>query len=208
MLSHQLNQNVIDGEKTIIQNPTEAQRKEHDKFDFEMHEVYAIDVLISSGEGHGREKDAKISIYKKTDETYMLKMKNSREFFTAVNKKYHSMPFNLRNFESETKAKMGVVECVTHKLVVPFQVLYEKEGEHVAQFKFTVLLMPNGPHRITGLPFEEELFSSEHSVKDADIQKLLKTSANPKSAKKKKKAAEKAVDAAPPTLIERKLPPH
>jgi hypothetical protein len=31
-------------------------------------------------------------------------------------------------------------------------------------------MMPNGPHRITGMPFEEELFSSEHSVKDADIQ--------------------------------------
>merc|ERR1712018_996266 len=103
------------------------------------------------------------------------------------------MPFNLRSLDCETKAKMGVVECVTHKLVVPFQVLYEKESEVVAQFKFTVLLMPNGPHRITGLPFEEELFSSEHSIKDADIQKLLKTSANPKSAKKKKKAAEKAV---------------
>ena len=131
MLSHQLNQNVIDGEKTIIQNPTEAQRKEHEKFDFEMHEVYAIDVLISSGEGHGKEKDAKISIYKKTDETYMLKMKNSREFFTAVNKKFGPMPFNLRSFESETKAKMGVVECVTHKLVVPFQVLYEKEGKTI-----------------------------------------------------------------------------
>lgn len=205
MLSHQLFQNVIDGEKTIIQNPTEAQRKEHEKFDFELHEVFAIDVLISTGEGHGREKDAKVSIYKKTYETYMLKMKNSREFFTAVNKKFGPMPFNLRNFESETKAKMGVVECVTHKLVVPFQVLYEKEGEYVAQFKFTVLLMPNGPHRITGLPFEEELYSSEHSVKDTDIQKLLKTSANPKSAKKKKKAAEKAVAAetdAPPALVE------
>merc|ERR1719266_1118407 len=193
MLSHQLKQNKIDGEKTIIQNPSEAQRKEHDKFDFELHEVYAIDVLISTGEGQGKEKDAKITIYKKTDETYMLKMKNSREFYSTVTKKYGSMPFNLRSFESETKAKMGVVECVTHKLVVPFQVLYEKEGECVAQFKFTVLLMPNGPHRITGLPFEDELFSSEHSVKDADIQKLLKTSANPKSAKKKKKAAEKAV---------------
>jgi len=205
MLSHQLNQNVIDGEKTIIQNPTEAQRKEHDKFDFELHEVYAIDVLISSGEGHGREKDARVSIYKKTDETYMLKMKNSREFFTAVNKKFGPMPFNLRSLDSETKAKMGVVECVTHKLVVPFQVLYEKESEVVAQFKFTVLLMPNGPHRITGLPFEEELYSSEHSVKDADIQKLLKTSANPKAAKKKKKAAEKAVASeseGAPTLVE------
>ena len=48
-------------------------------------------------------------------------------------------------------------------------------GEHVAQFKFTVLLMPNGPHRITGLPFEEELYSSEHSVKDADIQVQMLT---------------------------------
>ncbi len=81
MLSHQLKQNIIDGEKTIIQNPNEAQRKEHEKFEFEMHEVYAIDVLISSGDGQGKEKDAKITVYKKTDETYMLKMKNSREFF-------------------------------------------------------------------------------------------------------------------------------
>ena len=39
------------------------------------------------------------------------------------------------------------------------------------------------------------------------FQKLLKTSANPKSAKKKKKAAEKAVDAAPPTLIESEAAP-
>ncbi len=32
----------------------------------------------------GRERDAKITVYKKTDETYMLKMKNSREFFSQV----------------------------------------------------------------------------------------------------------------------------
>merc|ERR1712223_2052565 len=204
MLSHQLEQNRIDGEKTIIQNPTEAQRKEHDKYEFELHEVYAVDVLISSGEGQGREKTAKITIYKKTDETYMLKMKTSREFFSKVSKQFAGMPFNLRNCDDEKKARMGVVECVTHKLIEPFQVLYEKEGESVAQFKFTVLLMPNGPHRITGLPFEDELFSSEHSVKDADIQKLLKTSANPKSAKKKKKAAEKAIneETAAPVLVE------
>ena len=25
---------------------------------------------------------------------------------------------------------MGVVECLNHKLVEPFNVLYEKEGEH------------------------------------------------------------------------------
>jgi len=209
MLSHQLEQNIIDGEKTIIQNPSEAQRKEHDKFDFELHEVYAIDVLISTGEGQGKDRDAKITIYKKTDETYMLKMKNSRDFFSTVTKKYGSMPFNLRSFESETKAKMGVVECVTHKLVEPFQVLHEKDSEFVAQFKFTVLLMPNGPHKITGLPFDPSKCTSTHSIEDTEVLTLLKTSANPKSGKKKKKAAEKAIaseaagasgDDAPPKL--------
>merc|ERR1712112_697348 len=155
MLSHQLEQNRIDGEKTIIQNPSEAQRKEHDKFEFALHEVYAVDVLISSGEGQGREKDAKITIYKKTEDTYMLKMKTSREFFSKVSKQFGTMPFNLRSMDDEKKARMGVHECVTHKLIDPFQVLYDKEGAHVAQYKFTVLLMPNGPHKITGLPFGE-----------------------------------------------------
>lgn len=39
------------------------------------------------------------------------------------------MPFNLRYFEDETKAKMGVNECVKNKLVEPFQVLYEKPSK-------------------------------------------------------------------------------
>lgn len=51
MLSHQLKQFKIDGEKTIIQNPTAAQKKEHEKCTFENYEVYAMDVLISTGEG-------------------------------------------------------------------------------------------------------------------------------------------------------------
>jgi hypothetical protein len=51
MLSHQLKQGKIDGEKTIIQNPSEAQKREHEKFDFETYEVYAMDVLVSTGEG-------------------------------------------------------------------------------------------------------------------------------------------------------------
>merc|ERR1712112_125793 len=59
MLSHQLEQNRIDGEKTIIQNPSEAQRKEHDKYEFAVHEVYAVDVLISTGEGRAKKRRAR-----------------------------------------------------------------------------------------------------------------------------------------------------
>lgn len=43
-------------------------------------------------------------------------------------------------------------------------------GEFVAQFKFTVLLMANGPHRITSGPFEPELYKSEHEVQDAELR--------------------------------------
>ena len=69
-------------------------------------------------------------MYKKTDETYMLKGKHAREFFSNVSKKFGTMPFTIRMMENETKAKMGVVECMQHRLVEPFQVLYEKEGEN------------------------------------------------------------------------------
>lgn len=63
-------------------------------------------------------------------------------------------------------------------------------GEFVAQYKFTVLLMPNGTHKITGLPFEPELCHSEYSIADPGLKSLLNSSANPKAAKKKKKKAE------------------
>nr|KAF6495964.1 hypothetical protein HJG63_010251 [Rousettus aegyptiacus] len=82
---------------------------------------------------------------------------------------------------------MGVVECAKHELLQPFNVLYEKEGEFVAQFKFTVLLMPNGPMRITSGPFEPDLYKSEMEVQDAELKALLQSSASRKTQKKKKK---------------------
>ncbi|BES95852.1 unnamed protein product [Nesidiocoris tenuis] len=191
MLSHQLKQGKIDGEKTIIQNPSEAQKREHEKFDLETHEVYAMDVLVSTGEGVGREMATRVSVYKKTDETYQLKLKASRTFYSEVRDKHGSMPFTLRSFTDENKARMGVNECVSHKLIEPFHVLYEKPSEIVVQFKFTVLLMPNGPHRITGLQLNVDQFKSEHSIEDPELKALLNLSANPKAAKKKKKKAVK-----------------
>lgn len=120
-----------------------------------------------------------------------MKMKTSRAFFSEVERRFDAMPFTLRAFEDEKKARMGVVECAKHELLQPFNVLYEKEGEFVAQFKFTVLLMPNGPMRITSGPFEPELYKSEFEVQDADLKALLQSSASRKAQKKKKKKASK-----------------
>ncbi|CAG4918323.1 unnamed protein product [Colias eurytheme] len=194
MLSHQLKQFRIDGEKSIIQNPTEAQRKEHEKATFETYEVYAMDVLVSTGEGVGREMDTRCTIYKKTDEVYQLKLKASRMFYSEVRNKHGSMPFNLRSFDKETSARLGVVECVNHKLIEPFQVLYERPGELVAQFKFTVLLLPSGTHRITGLPFDKNMCKTERTIKDPELNALLNSSAKSNKKKKKKTGAEEAME--------------
>ncbi|KAG8585760.1 hypothetical protein GDO81_005141, partial [Engystomops pustulosus] len=171
MLSHQLKQHVIDGEKTIIQNPTDQQKKDHEKAEFEVHEVYAVDVLISTGEGKAKDAGQRTTIYKRDPtKQYGLKMKTSRAFFSEVERRFGTMPFTLRAFEDEKKARMGVVECAKHELLQPFNVLYEKEGEYVAQFKFTVLLMSNGPMRITSGPFDPDVYKSELEVQDTELK--------------------------------------
>nr|XP_019942625.1 PREDICTED: proliferation-associated protein 2G4 isoform X2 [Paralichthys olivaceus] len=195
MLSHQLKQHVIDGEKTIIQNPSDQQRKDHEKAEFEVHEVFAVDVLISTGEGKARDGGLRTTIYKRDpSKQYGLKMKTSRTFFSEVERRFDAMPFTLRAFEDEAKARLGVVECAKHELLQPFSVLQEKEGEFVAQFKFTVLLMANGPHRITNGPFDPEFYKSEHEVQDPELRTLLQSSASRKTQKKKKKKASKTAE--------------
>ncbi|KAF3696881.1 Proliferation-associated protein 2G4 IRES-specific cellular trans-acting factor 45 kDa [Channa argus] len=197
MLSHQLKQHVIDGEKTIIQNPTDQQKKDHEKAEFEVHEVYAVDVLISSGEGKAKDGGQRTTVYKRDpNKVYGLKMKTSRTFFSEMERRFDTMPFTLRAFEDEGKARLGVVECAKHELLQPFSVLHEKEGEFVAQFKFTVLLMANGPLRITNSLLDPELYKSEHEVEDPELKALLQSSASRKTQKKKKKKASKTVESA------------
>jgi len=196
MLSHQLQQHRIDGEKAIILNPTDTQRKEHPKCEFDVHEVYALDILVSSGEGKAKEKDTRTTVYKrKPDLIYQLKMKASRAFLSEVENNFQTMPFTLRSFSDEAKAKMGVVECAKHMVVEPFPVLYEKDGEVVAQIKSTVLMMPNGPMKITGVPVDLALFETENKIENEEIKKLLAQSVSSKANKKKNKKKASAAQA-------------
>ncbi|CAG5113915.1 Oidioi.mRNA.OKI2018_I69.chr2.g8005.t1.cds [Oikopleura dioica] len=192
MLSYQMEKDTIDGKKTIIQNPTEKQRLEHEKCEFAVNEVYAIDMLISTGDGKSRDMDVRTTIYKREpDQVYQLKMKASRAIFSEVEKKFDAMCFNLRALDDEKKAKMGINECVNHGLITPFPVLFEQEKDVVTQFKFTTLLMPNGPLKITGLPFDPSQYESEFKIECEEIKTLLASSVSRKSNKKKKKKAAK-----------------
>jgi hypothetical protein len=60
-------------------------RKEHEKCEFDVHEVYAIDVLVSTADGKAKEKDSRTTVYKRTPNMYSLKMKTSRGTLQVIN---------------------------------------------------------------------------------------------------------------------------
>ncbi|XP_008789134.2 ERBB-3 BINDING PROTEIN 1-like [Phoenix dactylifera] len=154
VLSHQIKQFVIDGNKVVLSVSNPDTRV--DDAEFEENEVYAIDIVTSTGEGKPRLLDEKqTTIYKRAvDKNYHLKMKASRFIFSEINQKFPILPFTARALE-EKRARLGLVECVNHDLLQPYPVLHEKPGDLVAHIKFTVLLMPNGSDRITSHPLQE-----------------------------------------------------
>lgn len=190
-LSHQVKKHVIDGSRAI--NPAPAEGEKVEEFEFEMNEVYCLDVVISTGEGKPKESDFKSTVFKRAvEKSYNLKTQKARQFISEVNRRFPALPFTLRAIEDRQVAIVGISEAKRHELLEEYPVFREKEGQCVAKFKFTLLLLPGGTKKITGLPLMEKQVASTLSVQDEDMKKLLASSANPK--KKKKSAAKKPED--------------
>jgi len=197
VLSHQMKQFVIDGNKVVLSLSNPDTRV--DEAEFEENEVYAIDIVTSTGDGKPKLLDEKqTTIYKRAvDKSYHLKMKASRFIFSEISQKFPIMPFSARALE-EKRARLGLVECVNHELLQPYPVLHEKPGDLVAHIKFTVLLMPNGSDRITTHPLQE--LQPTKTIDDPDIKAWLalgtKTKKKGGGKKKKGKKGEKADESA------------
>merc|ERR1712232_1147663 len=194
VLSHQLKKHIIDGNQCIISVETPDEKV--DEFEFQMNEVYCIDVVMSTGEGKTKETEMRHTVFKRApDVVYNLKTQKARQFISEVNRRFPALPFTLRAIEDEQVARVGVSEAKRHELLDEYPVLKEKVDEVVAQFKFTALLLPGGTKRITGLPLgkSEQQLAPQNSVQDPELKKLLASSANPKN-KKKTDAKAKAKD--------------
>merc|ERR1712176_1120084 len=187
--SHQLKKHVIDGSRYI--SNVENLEEKNETFEFESNEVYCIDVVMSTGEGKGREAELRSTVFKRAVETnYLLKTQKARQFISEVNRNFPALPFTLRAISDEQVARVGVSEACRHQLLEEYPVLKEKPDEFVSQFKFTVLLLPGGTKKITGLGMESRIVTSK-KVEDEDLKKILSSSANPKKKKKKAKADDK-----------------
>jgi len=185
VLSHELTRYTLDGKKVIINKPEVDQIAED--FTFEANQAYALDIVMSTGEGKTRQEHTKTSIYKRnTDVNYSLKLKSSRSLIVEIKKKYESFPFNLRSME-DSRSKLGITELVNHNLVSSYPVLWERNGEIIAQFKFTVLVLPTTTKRLNegfDLPWVNSDFKIET---DPVLQQIMDMGIAKKKTKKAKR---------------------
>jgi len=186
VLSHRMKRFVVDGNKSILLREETDQKVED--FSFDLNEVYSIDIVMSSGDGKPKEMQSRTTVFKRSvDKNYMLKMRSSRTLFNEVNAKFPALPFTLRALDDERQARMGVVECLKHELIHPYPVLFEKKGDHVAHFKFTVLILPSGPTRITGLKsFNVDAVKTEKILSDG-VNAIMSLACKKRKKKSKKK---------------------
>lgn len=218
MASYNIEKDVVEGEKSILQNPidqmqarmarennksesptgNEDKTKESaallgEKCTIEVNDVWAIDVLASTGDGKVNPSEVKTSLYRRDpNSSYQLKMKASREVLSKCTEDFGFMTFSLRDFENETRTRLGLKENVSHEVIQEHPVMQEKPGNYVAQFKYTVLVLPHGLLKITGLDFDGSIYETECKIEDDEITNLLSQSISKKANKRKKKKAKQA----------------
>ena len=130
--------------------------------------------------------ETKTTVFRKTNGQYSLKMKTSRAIYSEISAQSGTFGFNLRSLEDEKKARMGILECVSHALVTPYDVLYEKEGDFTALYKYTIMITTGGAVIVAAPELEEGVIKSEITIQDEAIKKLIAGSLKKKAPKKKK----------------------
>ena len=186
VMTHQMKQFIIDGNKVVLNRPNAEQKVED--HEFELNEVYAIDIAVSTGEGKARVTDERQTTVYERDVAvdYQLKGRAARAVFGEIQKRFPMTPFCIRSLSGKAgEVRLGLTECLAHGLISPYPVLHEKKEALVAQVKGTILLTASGTDRITKSMLPE--VKTDKAVEDEGIRTLLATSISAKKRRKNKK---------------------
>jgi len=188
VLSHELKRAELETNNVIAHRLSPEERVQ--PFQFEPNQVYCIDMVMTAGEGRCKESDIKTTIYRRaSDNDHLLKTQNAKKFMAEARRKSPDLPFSLRSFEDGAGARVGVSEAKKHGLLNEYPVIKEKDGKPIVQFKYTVLLLPSGTKKVTGLSFSQaDQFVTEKKL-EGELATLVSSSMNPKKLKKKAAAA-------------------
>lgn len=189
MLTHNQERNVLYGPKEIILNPAKEHKAKMDLYRIDELDVYGLDILIStSKEGKVKKSQYRTTLHKLTGNNYALKLKSSHQALQEFKEKVTGLfPANVKIFEDPRKVRVGLIECSNHEIVLPYDIMEEKQGEFVAQYFTTLAVTKNGVVKYTSPTFDPELYKSDKSVQDEEIAQLIATPLPEPKKKAKKK---------------------
>jgi len=202
LFSNQHLQNDIQAKKTISSFPSIEQRRDgSNAFVIEEGDVYHLDVLVTNG-SNATPKAGSLTttIFSKAGTgKYALKLKASRNTFAEITEKAGQFPFTLRMLEQETKARMGVQECVQHGLLKAYEPqTLSSPSDLAAQVLVTFAVTKAGVVKLSHPPvfYSPEVVKPEHEIKDEELKSLITKSLKPskKKANKKPKEGEAATE--------------
>lgn len=163
VLSHRMAGGVIDGQNTIICRRVVDHEPQQDveTFTFGLHQVWAINVALSSGSSRLRQSaDHKTTIWKRNEVEWEPKRKASRTMLQQLSQRVVKFPFHQRIFGQQSVARLGLFELSKLAMLEPYPVMCSKSGDYVARVKVTVLITEKGPKVITGHSFPEWIRST------------------------------------------------
>ncbi|CAN0879586.1 ERBB-3 BINDING PROTEIN 1 [Linum grandiflorum] len=188
--SHQLKQFMIHGKK-VIDGVANSDKRAKD-IEFEENEVYAVDIVTSTGEGKPGLHDEEVAtiyesnLWKQKFKTNPKKLDYIDSAIRSEISKIRSMPFTARavaeklgglfpdwRLRHRSNLVMNYSRMAAfNEELEPYHVLHEKSGDYVARIKFTVLLMPEGSDRITSHTLQK-LQPTKVIVDDPEIKEWL-----------------------------------
>lgn len=135
--------------------------KHHNLYDYQIteleldeDEVYGIDIVMCTGSGRINRTDESNVYKKKFSKKQLLKLKASRSSFSKFGNNY--FPVNVRDYDPDTRFKLGLKECVSKGILEPYYAFKTKEGEYTARVKFTVIVKKK-PVLIAARSMDEQL---------------------------------------------------
>lgn len=163
--SFQVSQHVVDGfnedsnkyiHSVIINRDCENYEFVQVEQPLEENEVYAIDIVMSSGSGRLTQlEDNPCTVFKRNqDKKSMLKLKASKSTLNHFSSS--RFPQSTRSLNSDSKFRFGLKECVNKELLEPYPPMTEKKDEYVARIKFTAIVRKK-PLILIGRSSDEQL---------------------------------------------------
>eukprot|EP00045_Choanoeca_perplexa_P009985 m.99537 g.99537 ORF g.99537 m.99537 type:complete len:416 (-) comp15100_c0_seq13:429-1676(-) len=142
-----------------------------DDFVVEADDVYCIDIAMATATSRLRQGDVKPSVFMRDlSEHYQLKTKAARDTFTEIDTRFPTMFFSVHRLE-QPKALLGLKECLTHNLVVPFAPRTAKPGEFTARIRYTVVVQEDQTTRLCSHP--APFVQSQYSLSEPSWVEML-----------------------------------